>query len=55
LTIVDDYSRYTWIFLLKPKFEVVKILEIFVTFVQIQFETTIKTIRSDNETKFLYD
>jgi len=51
-TIVDDYSRYTWIFLLKQKFEVVKILENFVNFVQTQFETTIKTIRSDNETEF---
>jgi len=48
LTIVDDYSRYTWIFLLKQKFEVVKILDNFVTFVQTQFETTIKIIRSDN-------
>jgi len=52
LTIVDDYSRYTWIFLLKQKYEVVKILEIFVNFVQTQFETTIKAIRSDNGTEF---
>ena len=51
MTIVDDYSRYIWIFLLKQKFEVVKTLENFV-FVQTQFETTIKIIRSDNETEF---
>jgi len=36
----------------KKKSEVVKILENFVTFVQTQFETTIKIIRSDNGTEF---
>ena len=51
MTIVDDYSRYTWIFLLKQKFEVVKTLKNFVVFVQTQFETSIKII-SDNETEF---
>jgi len=52
LTIVDDYSRYTWVFPLKQKSEVVKILENFVVFIQTQFETTIKVIRSDNVTRF---
>jgi len=45
-------QRYTWIFPLKQKFEVVKILENFVIFIQTQFETTIKVIRSDNEIEF---
>jgi len=35
LTIVYDYSRYTWIFLLKQKSEVVKILKNFVIFVSV--------------------
>jgi len=52
LTIGDDYSRYTWIFPLKQKSKVVKILEDFVVFIQTQFETGIKVIRSDNETEF---
>ena len=52
LTIVDEYSRYKRIFLLKQKSKVVKILESFVVFVQTQFKTTIKIIRSDNETEF---
>jgi len=53
LTIVDDYSRYTWIFPLKQKSEVVKILENFVIFkIQTQLGTTIKVIRSDNGTEF---
>jgi len=52
LTIVDDYLRYTWVFPLKQKSEVVKILENFVIFIQTQFETAIKVIRSDNEIEF---
>jgi len=48
LTIVDD----TWIFPLKQKFEVVKVLENFVVFVPTQFETAIKIIKSDNGTEF---
>ena len=52
LTIVDDYSSYIWIFLLKQESEVVKILKNFVVFVQTQFETTIKIIKSNNGTEF---
>jgi len=52
LTIVGDYSRYTWVFPLKQKYEVVKILEDFLVFIQTQFETKIKVIRSDNVTEF---
>jgi len=52
LTIVDDYSRYTWVFSLKQKSKVVKYLEDFVIFIQTQFEIVIKVIKSDNETKF---
>ena len=39
LTMVDDYSRYTWVSPLKQKSKVVKILEDFVVFIQTQFET----------------
>ena len=52
MTIVGDYLRYIWVFSLKQKSEVVKILENFVVFIQTQFETAIKVIRSDNETEF---
>ena len=52
MTIVDDYSRYTWIFPLKQKSDVVKVLKKIVVFVQRQFETTIKIIRSDNGSEF---
>ena len=49
---VINYSRYTWVFPLKQKYEVVKILEDFVVFIQTQFEIAVKVIRSDNGTKF---
>jgi len=52
MIIIDDYLRYTWVFPLKQKYEVVKILKDFVIFIQTQFETIIKVIRSDNETEF---
>jgi len=52
LTLVYAYSRYTWVFPLKRKSEVVKILENFVVFIQTQFETVIKVIRSDNRNEF---
>jgi len=32
LAIVNDYSRYTWVFPLKQKYEVVRTLENFVVF-----------------------
>jgi len=52
LTIVDDYSRYTQIFLLKQKSQVDRFWKFFVTFVQTQIETIIKIIRNDNEAEF---
>jgi len=51
-TTVDDYSRYIWVFPLKQKSEVVKILEDFVVCIQTQFGTGIKVIRSDNGIEF---
>lgn len=44
LVIVDDYTRYTWIIPLKVKSEVASILIQFITFVERQFATNIKTI-----------
>jgi len=49
LTIVDDYTRCTWLFLMNHKSEIQHLLESFITFAQNQFQTFIKTIRVDNE------
>ncbi|KAG7585301.1 Reverse transcriptase RNA-dependent DNA polymerase [Arabidopsis thaliana x Arabidopsis arenosa] len=48
LTIVDDHSRATWIYLLKNKNDVLKIFPAFITQVENQYQTKVKGIRSDN-------
>jgi len=53
LTIVDDYSRFTWVFLMKFKFETQGLLKSFITFVHTQFNCQVKIIRSDNGLKFI--
>jgi len=52
LTIVDDYSRAPWTHLLATKSNAFPILKSFLTFVQIQFHTIVKTIRSNNGMEF---
>lgn len=52
LTIVDDFSRYTWVHLLKFKSEVPGILVKIAAYVQTQFQATIKCIRTDNSKEF---
>lgn len=44
LTIVDDFSQYTWVHLMKHKYEVPEILVKFVVYVNTQFNTAIKCI-----------
>ena len=52
LTIVDDYSRAVWIFLLKNKTEIEVMFMNFVAYVDRQFDKRIKRVRSDNGTEF---
>lgn len=52
LTIVDDHSRFCWIFLMKHKSETKSILQNFCTYAAVQFDTNIKVIRSDNGLEF---
>lgn len=50
--IVDDFSRATWVHLLKLKSESLEILKMFCNFVKNQFEKSVKIVRSDNALKF---
>jgi transposase InsO family protein len=50
--IVDDYTRYTWVFFLYDKSDVYGLFKSFIKTVQNEFETTIKKIRSDNGSEF---
>ena len=52
LTLVDDMSRYTWIFLLHTKSDIVVVLKDFVNLVRNQFGVGIKCIRTDNGKEF---
>ncbi|KAK1620500.1 hypothetical protein QYE76_026017 [Lolium multiflorum] len=52
LVIVDDYSRYTWVYFLKTKDETQKIFIDFATEVQRQHNLLIMAIRSDNDSEF---
>jgi transposase InsO family protein len=52
LVIVDDYSRFTWIFFLFDKFQVRDKVKTFVRRAQKEFGLPIKKIRSNNGTKF---
>ncbi|KAJ4961187.1 hypothetical protein NE237_021097 [Protea cynaroides] len=53
LTLMDDYTRTTWVFLMKYKSDTFIMLSHFFSMVATQFSTTVKIIRSDNGTEFL--
>ena len=52
LTVLDDFSRYTWMVLLKSKSEGKTHVQNFINLIENQFETKIKCIRSDNGPEF---
>src|SRR6266498_5572185 len=52
LVIVDDYSRYSWVFFLQEKSETMGIFKKFAKRAQNLFENTIVKIRSDNGSEF---
>jgi transposase InsO family protein len=52
LVIVDEYSRYIWVYFFKFKSETQQTIKDFSTKVERQFNITILTIRSDNGTEF---
>ncbi|KAJ9535705.1 LOW QUALITY PROTEIN: hypothetical protein OSB04_un001143 [Centaurea solstitialis] len=52
LVIVDDFSRFTWVYFLKTKDETSGLIKSFVTRVENQTNLKVKVIRSDNGTEF---
>jgi transposase InsO family protein len=52
LVIVDDYSRYTWIFFLHDKAITCDIFKSFVRRAENEFELKLKKVRSDNGSQF---
>ena len=52
LVIVDDFSRFTWVFFVHDKSEVQGIVKKFIRRAQNEFELKIKNVRSDNGSEF---
>ncbi|GJU06838.1 retrovirus-related pol polyprotein from transposon TNT 1-94 [Tanacetum coccineum] len=52
LTIVDDFSRSVWVYLLVHKSEVFESMKMFLAMVKRQFNKHVKIVRSDNGTEF---
>ena len=49
---VDDYSRYSWIFNMKYRFELLQVYSNFAKMVETQFSKRIKFFRSDNALEY---
>jgi hypothetical protein len=52
VVIVNDYSRFTWVFFLQDKSETQEMLKKFLKRAQNEFDAKVKRIRSDNDTEF---
>nr|XP_043623531.1 uncharacterized protein LOC122595259 [Erigeron canadensis] len=53
LTVVDDFTRAVWTFMMKSKMEVFEIVKSFPILLNTQFNAHVKIIRSDNDTEFV--
>ena len=53
VTFVDDFTRITWLYLLKSKSELVNIFQYFHKLVSTQFSSKICILRSDNGTEYM--
>lgn len=50
---VDDCSRFTWLFLLKHKNEVLSIFKHFKSMVETQFSSKLKVLKTDNGSEYI--
>ncbi|GKA12178.1 integrase, catalytic region, zinc finger, CCHC-type containing protein [Tanacetum coccineum] len=55
LVIVDDYSRFTWVYFLHSKYETPEIIKKFIAQVQLNYDAKIHKIRTHNSTEFKND
>lgn len=53
LTLVEDFSRMTWIYLLNNKGQVYSVLKQYILMIKTQFGSIMKQIRTDNGTEFV--
>ena len=55
VTFVDDYSRMTWLYLMKNRSEVFSCFTTFCAEIQNQFHTSVRILRSDNAKEYFSD
>ena len=48
VSFIDDYSKYTWIYLIKHKSDVFQVFQNFQALVECQFDTKILAVQSDS-------
>ncbi|XP_031505644.2 retrovirus-related Pol polyprotein from transposon TNT 1-94 isoform X1 [Nymphaea colorata] len=53
ITFIDDYSRSTFVYLLKDHSKVPHVIETFILHVQTQYGSSVKTFRSDNAREYV--
>jgi len=53
VTFIDDYSRFTWIYFLRSKSEVFSMFKKFLTYVETQFQASVKKFRSDSGGEYM--
>jgi transposase InsO family protein len=52
ITLIDDHTRLTWVYLMKDKSEVETVFKQFYEMIKTQFHTQIQILRSDNGTEY---
>nr|GFB44362.1 putative ribonuclease H-like domain-containing protein [Tanacetum cinerariifolium] len=52
LVVVDDYSRYTWVFFLQSKDEASDVIISFIKKTQVNLQLQVQRVRTDNGTEF---
>ena len=53
VTFIDDFSQYTWVYFIWSKSKVLAIFQQFTTYVETQFSTHIKILRSDSGEEYM--
>ncbi|GJX58292.1 retrovirus-related pol polyprotein from transposon TNT 1-94 [Tanacetum coccineum] len=53
IVIVDEHSRYTWVYFLRKKSQSHEMIMSFIRLVENQNDVKVKQIRTDNETEFI--
>jgi len=55
VTFIDDFSRFTWLFLMKNRSELFSIFQTFFNEIKNQFGVSIRILRSDNAREYLFN